>query len=261
MHCALANYSGPREAFRGLLHPKCEKRILMFRGESGSGKTALLTHCTSLVDRPAVCVPIQLRGDTVGVAEIFHRCGETGWNRFPAFAEEIASLSALPSVDVGANRLEGSSSISVILQAETLGDRAQRSAALTTAWFKDAGSLNLPLLLIFDTYEQATFEVKEWISGPFLSRAARTEQVRVLIAGQEVPNSNNIEWGGCSETHNLLGVPDAEHWMPVVHALGRRIGIANPESWLAGVCHALNGRPKDIMQVIENLPQEGAEHA
>jgi hypothetical protein len=51
-----------------------------------------------------------------------------------------------------------------------------------------------------DTYEDATTDVQQWISGPFLARTAMVNQVRVLIAGQSVPDSNNIEWGQCSTT-------------------------------------------------------------
>jgi hypothetical protein len=69
-----------------------------------------------------------------------------------------------------------------------------------------------------------------------------------------VPNPHNIEWGHCCTHHELYGVPEAAHWLPVVEALGRTIPVDNPRDWLAGVCHALGGAPDAIMQVIQGLP-------
>jgi hypothetical protein len=41
--------------------------------------------------------------------------------------------------------------------------------------------------------------------------------------------------------------------MPVVQNMQRLIPFDDPETWLAGVCHALEGDPQKIMKVIEGL--------
>ena len=255
MSIPFADYQNERQTFDALFQPACQKRILMFCGESGSGKTSLLEYCLDRVPQSITQVPIQLRGSSVGVAEIFHRSGDTlNWNHFPNFAERVGELQGISKIQIKSNLLLGKNHISVAMQGESQDVREHRRVALTDAWFDDLRSFDQPILFALDTYEQATIEVQEWISGPFLARASRSEQVRVLVAGQTVPDKKNIEWGRCCETHHLNGVPDAEHWLPVVQGMKRRIPANDPLSWLACLCQVFNGRPAEIMKYIQGLP-------
>lgn len=257
----LANYEEERAAFRSLLHENCEQRLLFFEGASGTGKTSLLRACQQEIPGDFETVPIQFRDSSVNVAEIFDRVGElVGWETMTHFTEQIAALSDLPTLQVQRNWQTGSNNqIHIALHADSLADKEQRRVQLTKAWLTDLQAITHPLLLIMDTYEQATTDVVGWIEGPFLTRAARLPQLRILLAGQHVPDAHNIEWGSCCHKRDLYGVQDARHWMPVVAALNRSIdapGI-DPFSWLAGICHALKGRPSAIMKVIESLPRRG----
>jgi hypothetical protein len=167
----------------------------------------------------------------------------------------VADLQGIPKIQINRNWLGGiNNHISVALQNESQDVREHRRVALTEAWFDDLRNFDQPVLFALDTYEQATIEVQEWISGPFLSRASQSQQVRVLVAGQKVPDEKNIEWGHCCETRHLYGVPEAEHWLPVVQAMGRYFPDSNPLSWLAGACHISKGNPSMIMQMIQTLP-------
>jgi GTPase SAR1 family protein len=255
----IADYDKERQLFHNLLAETCQQQILLFRGPSGCGKTTLINACLHSLTgqgRDTLHVPIQLRGTAVSVAEIFYRLGgRVGWDRLSRFVDQVAAWQEVPNVAVRDNRMLGQNQINVALQVANQVERAERRAALTNAWFADLQALSQPLLLVMDTYEQATTEVQEWIDGPLLARAAQAQQVRVLLAGQKVPDANNIEWGHCCQTCDLYGVHEAKHWLPIVEAMERVIDVRDPEMWLAGICHALDGRPKDIMQVIENLPR------
>lgn len=257
-----ADYTEERELFQGLLAPDCRKRILFFRGASGTGKTTLLTHCQSeLKDRQDfIHVPIQLRASVVSVPEIFYRlAGRVGWKNLPQFSGQVASQQPLTGLTLEDIRIEGTQNqIQIALHTEDYSERSTLLAALTERCFADLEARESALLLLLDTYEAATSEVKDWIAGPLLGRVAAGKHVRVLVAGQEVPDDNNIEWGAYSQTRDLFGVSDASHWMPVVAALNRRIEAPDPLSWLAGICHAFNGRPASIIQVIKALPLKGA---
>lgn len=230
----------------------------MFRGSSGSGKTTLLNACLEDLPPSVRHVPIQLRGNAVSVAEVFYRSGDRlEWDCLPNFTEQVATLSSAPDVQLNRNWLTGiNNQISIALHAENPTDREERRAALTHAWFRDIHEFDRLLLMSLDTYEQATTDVKDWISGPFLARATRCKQMRVLLAGREIPDPHNIEWGECCASHDLYGVPEAEYWLPVVHALGRRIPVEPALTWLAGVCHARCGRPDEIMTIIKSLPRQ-----
>ncbi len=257
MTSTIADYENERRAFAALTQRDCEHRILLLRGESGSGKTTLLSHCQGSIPATARHVSIQLRGSTVDVAEIFYRAGRAvSWDRLRQFTGQVAQLQRQASVKIDRNWLLGiNNHINVALQSDSPQDRSYRRAALTEAWFDDVQALSEPFLVLFDTYEAATAEIREWLSGPFLARVATVDAVRVVIAGQDVPDKLNIEWGACCYEHRLFGVPEARHWLPVIEALGLYIPNDSPLNWLAGVCHALGGKPAAIIKVIEGLPR------
>lgn len=106
---------------------------------------------------------------------------------------------------------------------------------------------------MLDTYEQATSDVQNWLSGPFMSRAADCGKVRVAVAGKTVPEAG-IEWRACHVLHELYGVEDAREWLPVVAALGKAVPAEHPMDYLAGICRALKGQPATIMEVIKTFP-------
>ena len=253
----LANYEDQQQAFFSLFEPECDCRILLIRGESGSGKTTFLEYCQERIPPHIANLPIQLRNSAVGVAEFFSRSGRwLGWERMNHLTHQVANFQSGPTVRIDRNWLAGiNNHISVALHAESLTDREERRTALTDALFDDLQGLTNPALVVFDTFEQATSDVQDWISGPFLARAAQVKQLRVVVAGQKVPAEHNIEWRQCCVAHDLLGVAEARYWMPVVTAMGRRIAVERPVDWLAGVCHVLKGNPAEIIKIIQGLPR------
>ena len=248
-----ANYKDERKAFLSLIEPNCEKRIILFSGKSGMGKTRLIEACREDVCKSVDFLPFQFRDAAVGISEIFWRTGDCiGWKNLPVFTEKISELYK-PIVNITGNTIIGiNNQISVILQVEYREAREELQAALTSALFEDLRKLKRSLLIVIDTYEDGASEVKKWISGPFLMRVANTEnvRVRVAIAGQEVPKSD-IEWGHCCEQpYKLDGVPDAEHWLPVVEALNLEVPEEPAEIFLAGICYAFDGHPMSIRNTI-----------
>lgn len=258
MTTLMADYEEHRALFRALLTDDCDRRILLFRGVSGVGKSALLRACVAEARQRAKqihCVPIQLKDSAISVAEVFYRLGdEMGWEHFPRFLEQVAAFQQTPSVKIEKNVMLGQAqTISVALHAEHQADRSHRQAALTDACFQDLRALPKPLLLVLDTYEIATSDVQQWLSGPFLVRAAKTIQVRVLIAGQSTPNllEHDFEWGYCCQAQEMHGVHEAEHWLPIVHHFYPHVPHEMAMFLLRTVCRANQGRPEAIMKVIQ----------
>jgi hypothetical protein len=254
----LANYLDHREAFDEVLSGRSNHRILLIEGKSGSGKTTLLKYCLGSRPADSLLVKIQLRGSVVTVAEIFSRTGRASeWDKLPSFTRIVAQFQGASQVRVDGNWLAGiNNHINVALHTQDLSLSEQRRTALTDALFDDLSRLGQVVVFVFDTYEQATDEMKAWISGPFLCRVAETPPVRVVIAGQRVPDANNIEWEGCSRTQGLRGVPDPEHWLPVVDSMKWRIDAADPKSFLKALCLAFKGDPDSIMKFLSALPRD-----
>ena len=237
----------------------CRERILMFRGASGSGKTHLVNACLEELPTNIQYMHFNCKESAVSTAEVFYRGGYTlSWERLPCFLEQVAALSGAARVEIEHNRFMGiGNQINVALKAESLVDRDERRAALTSAWFEDLRTFESIMLISFDTFEQATSEFREWISGPFLFRAAQAEALRVLIAGQQTPDRREHagEWGRCCQTFDLYGVQEALHWLPVVDALGYLVPARDPLSYMQAVCSLLKGKPDDIMNWIQGFPR------
>ena len=253
----IANYEHARTLFDQLLTADTRQRILLLEGVSGTGKTTLVNVC--LESAAAVqCVPFSFRKTTITINEVFFRAGDKlGWEHFPHFLAKVDEM-ATTRVEIQGNRQIGINHKSeVILAGEKIEDQDFQLAELTKAWFSDL--INLPdnVLFVFDHYEDAPTALQRWIGGPFLVRVPDAPQLRVLVAGQSVPDADNIEWGGCCQGCKLTGVPEARHWLPVAQALNRDVGEHDLLSVLHGACSALQGRPDAIMNFIANQLQAG----
>jgi energy-coupling factor transporter ATP-binding protein EcfA2 len=255
----IANYEREREVFAKLLATESVRRILLFHGESGIGKSTLLRACMELVPVSAICIPVELRGAAVSVAEIFYRLGSRiGWDHLDNFRRQLSSLGNASVAHAGRNfHAVIKNQISVSLYSHNLIDRSDRIALLTDALFVDLEMYQHLVVFAFDTFDAASTETSEWLAGPFLERVARTRTIRAVVAGQTVPNINNIEWGACCELRKLSGISDANHWHPIVDNLGKLVPDNPRLTWLSGVCYILKGNPARIMQIIERLPFRG----
>lgn len=254
----LANYQDERAAFRRLLEQPCKRRIVMYRGASGCGKTSLIEACRALLP-PGFChVPMDLRGSAMNVGEILSRAVVKmgGLPNLPNFSRRLASLSQVPSLNLADNTLEGTQNqINVVVRNAALPERQERYVQLTGAWFEDLAKRDQPLLLMLDTFEQANEEVRDWVGSSLLGRVEDTPALRVLLSGQTVPEKR-IDWSHCCQVFDLYGVKEAEHWLPVVEALGHRVPVEPPLTFMAGICHAHNGHPDSIVKTIKTFPRK-----
>lgn len=256
------DYKEKRKAFNSLIEPNCEKRIILFTGKSGMGKSELLSVCRKNICKPISLLPIQFHGTAVDTFEIFWRAGDCiGWDNLPEFTKTMSKSSSpivnLSDINFSKIKTKGNyNQINVILKTQNTAERAERQSVLTGTLFKDLHKLNQCLLIVMDTYEEATIEVKKWINGPFLMRATNNENIRVAIAGKEVPNANTIDWGHCSKTYELNGVWDVEDWLTVVEALNREVPKKPALKYLTDICNVHDGRPQDIKNVIMGFPHK-----
>lgn len=256
-----ANYAKEQQAFNDLLRPGCPLTILLFRGDSGSGKTHLLRRCLQTLPQDISSVCFDFKDSLVGIEEFFSRsCTAAGPAPWRSFSHELLRFQQgsrrRVSVALDRNWLIGvNNQINVTLGVNDTAAREERSTALTAAWFEDVSHFSHQLLLVIDTYEKAPAEVSAWFKSSFLARVARTDRLRVVVAGQEVPSQETIEWGHCASQYDLYGVQEAGYWLPVVQAMGLRVPASNPEVFIQGICYALSGNPSEIMKLIRTFPR------
>lgn len=261
----LANYQEEREFIRRLFAAHCHasQKVLTFRGRSGSGKSTLLRTCLREQDLPpATIATIDLR-QKFGVADLLTALVEKLQSeQFPTLAATVtAAAKQFQTVEIADNKTFGwNNQITVVLQRETPEERRLQQQSLTRALVDDLRHSPQPIVIAFDHHDaDVTEEIQKWLGGEFLPRTTSTEAVRVIVAGQTWPRGHDgVEWGHCCTKRELYGVRDADHWLPVVTALGRTSppGIDNLHNWLAGICHAFEGDPSKIIKVIEGLPRQ-----
>lgn len=252
MNLPLANYDVEQQQFESFLDPHRRQRILMFSGESGIGKTRLLQHFLERTPAELPALLIQMRGRETTVADIFNRLGRRiGWEHLSRFTGQVARLAQTPQEPDDPNWLvEIRQHLQAAINQADLSQREEHKILLTDAWFTDVQQRTTPLLLALDTFEQTSSELENWLSRQFLPWVAESEPVRVLVAGQTVPEPTS-EWGYCCSYRQLQGVPEAQAWLPVAQAMGKQVASLD---YLAGVCAALRGNPGQILDFIRLLP-------
>lgn len=251
----LANYTEEQAHFQELLDRNSRQRILMFQGESGAGKTRLLEYCVDSIPSHIAYLSIQLRGQDTTAMNVFYRLGRrVGWERLQNFTQQVAVLMNSPHAHTDLIWRHGlRQHLQSIMQIESVTDQKDRRAVLTDALFADLQAFQTPRLLIFDTYEQATTELDEWFSSHFLPWVSDTDSLRVLVAGQKLPEES-ADWRHCCNIHKLDGIRDAQAWLPVAHAMGRTVPSLD---YLAGACAMADGNPSKILDFVRLLPVTG----
>jgi hypothetical protein len=170
----MADHSEVRAAFERLLTCAVPWRFLPLRGPSESGKS----HITRQMLSNALCVPGLACGrfDFMGIIDMDAEVR--------AFVQDLDV--PLPPVGFRLNERLGH-----ILDA--LKQRAQ------------------PALLMFDTYESAG-EAQDWVEKQLLPSLIRAIWLRVVIAGQRVPERTGAIWEPVASPLVTLKPPPPPDW-------------------------------------------------
>lgn len=89
--------------------------------------------------------------------------------------------------------------------------RQYRLSQLQQVFFEDLDKFNRPIAFLFDTFEQATPELAQWIEGQFLSEVALNPKLLAIVAGQNIPQSS-IEWQNYHHCCRLDPINELEAW-------------------------------------------------
>ena len=170
----MADHSGACEAFADLLTAAARRRYLPIRGETETGKS----HITRQMLANALAMPDIACGR-------FDFKGTTGVDiEVTAFVQELGIPLPAP-----APRMD-------VRLGQILHELKQRAH---------------PTLLIFDTFEMAG-ETADWIDKQLLPTLIRADWMRVVIAGQQVPDSAGAVWIRVARPTLQLVPPPTEEW-------------------------------------------------
>ena len=111
-----------------------------------------------------------------------------------------------------------------------------------------------PTVLFVDTFEDATVECKEWFEESLLPFIRRSDSVRLVIAGQAVPNP--IEpWNDICKRVDVGPINKAKYWCQYRDALG----LHSPnDAEIVNFVAITNGDPSILSALITSSKSEGA---
>ncbi len=200
-----------RDAFTRLLTAGTPHRVLLVRGVSGTGKSHLTRHLLGLA----------LRCDWLA-------CGRFDLKSGADLEGEFARFVAYLDVDDAVNATAG----------QPL--RARLDAVL--AGLRACGR---PSLLFFDTFEQGG-DLARWVEESALLAVPRAPWLRILIAGQQVPNPAGGPWAGFAAPIPPLQQLDWEDW----YRYGRRYHPDLTEQFAQQLHEVVGGRHSQLSQVL-----------
>jgi hypothetical protein len=204
----MADHVDARLAFENLLTSKSSFRFLPVQGPSEVGKTR---------------VTMQMFGNALHVPGL--ACGRFDFKGTTDMDSEVRSFVQQLGVPVPSNNLRLNQRFGEILDA-----LRRRS------W---------PALLIFDTYEAAG-EARDWVEKQLLPGLIRTSCLRVVIAGQRVPEPAGAVWDAVSSSVISLQAPQADDWF----GFSQQHKPAITLDFVRQAHHFCNGKPSVLAELL-----------
>lgn len=193
------------------------KRLLLFKGNSGHSKSALLNAAAAYAQSLGVAVGYVDFKDS----QLLHQ----------------ANLLRQLRLDLGQ-----------VLPGFATGE--------PDAWklLESLRQLKAPVLLLLDTYEKAadSKDLAEWIENALLAEAARSPWLRCLIAGQKIPDSRAARWREQAAELALEPIDDQQAWKDWIRRKNPQVSDQHVESVVLG----LQGAPSAISTVLSTFAQQ-----
>ena len=251
----LVNRNAEKALLDDLLQPAARQRILLLQAGSGYGKSLLLeTYQADIEDRGHALAVIKLdRGGVDAVDLLAALCHQWGWARFPRFHTALSLLAMPATVEVSRNVQIGFSRSQINLPENPAQRRAQMHE-LALAWFEDVQAglpADRPAVILIDTYNRAgtaerlatvSEELHGWMEDGFLIQVQHTPALRLILAGQQVPESGLTSWERCCRRHVLGPIRNPDDWQRFAEHVGARV----TREIISAYCHTEGGHPYAI---------------
>jgi hypothetical protein len=114
---------------------------------------------------------------------------------------------------------------------------------------RDLQQVTEPVLLIFDTYEQASADAQKWLEGQFLARLHSAPALLVVVAGQSTPNSGS--WWSLAKAHELPPIDEVRHWLE--YSRIRWADVQFSHDHVEALMLAAGGQPGRVFALLESV--------
>jgi hypothetical protein len=214
----LADREAEFDTFVRLITGQTPERIYLISGPSDRGKSVLVEQFAELALRLGVrCAHEEFKSGLPLPEVLWDLAHDLAPLRFPRFERE-----------------------------------RQRDAtdALRTAFLQDLDETRVPILLVLDTYEQATEEAKQWVEDSLLPHFRRHDGLRLVLAGKIVPEAEGHVWARLAIRRELPPIREVAPW----HDYSRRVlGLAHPDNDIRLLVEAAQGSPRVLGSLLGNL--------
>jgi hypothetical protein len=115
----------------------------------------------------------------------------------------------------------------------------------------DLQALKRPLLLLLDTYEQASDDSRRWLETQLLPRLDRAPGLVVLIAGHKTPDPGGTVWAPLAEHCELSPIDSVQDW--VDYSRRQWPDVTLPRHEIALLAGTAFGNPSLVGTLLTNL--------
>jgi hypothetical protein len=207
------------ELFTKMIGGEGTAHTLLIEAEPGMGKSALLRELWDHAQTfPRMLV--DLKPSSLTVQRILTDLCQVHGTPFTRFAEQQQTSAVPVGIQINDNKIVGSS-LDIRVPSADAEQRETRTLLLTNAFFEDLAEHNgaeQTTVIIFDTFERAAPEVRDWLSGLFLTRARSSRWLVTVVAGQQIPEPG-IGWDDwcIQQTLRPLNREHVQEWASRVH--------------------------------------------
>lgn len=136
--------------------------------------------------------------------------------------------------------------------ASDLGPRIPGLATRNSANLRESlRKTRQPVLFVFDTFERATDDAREFVENHFLAELGKAESMRILLAGQPkaMPDPARAAWRAHARRFNLGSIEDPKPWVDWTARVYPQI----PAASVVTVVLSNNGAPGPISSQLATL--------
>jgi len=251
----LANRTKELEIFLQMAQGKHDCRIMLIEGESGMGKTSLLSRFRQQCPDTVKYVPFDCKGLDSIAAFLSEVVNDLGRAQFPIFEKKLRTF-IQGSVDFSENDI-AAQTISIAINGTSLDPQAQehRLRQLHDAFFDDLEKFEHQIVIVLDTYQMANESLQNWIESTWLRTVKRRlKKVVTVVAGKSIPDPNHLVWGDKCTPFILTPILDEKAWYEFCSDLPEYCKL--PEPTVKTIVLLAEGHPSNVIQTLSLIAKK-----